>query len=195
MGKFPRVRCSRLVIVCCATRTGCRGVLAGESDRRGSHFVRHGVTQIAAVWRFRDNSLQVGRRTGFVSGDFDGYTDNTDMNILPSQSSQLARLMNAAELRHSVISHNLANVNTPGYRRLEVVFEEALQEAGGTSPSGEPAPQPIVREEQGLPVRADGNNVDIDREAVQLDKNALTYQTYSQLLATQLQMMRKAVEG
>ncbi len=153
------------------------------------------MTQIAVDRRFPDISLQVGRHVCFVSGDFDGYTDNTDMNILSSQSGQLARLMDAAELRHSVISHNLANVNTPGYRRLEVVFEDALEEAGGEPGSGEPTARPIVQEEQGLPVRADGNNVDIDREAVQLDKNALTYQTYSQLLATQLQMMRKAVDG
>ncbi len=116
------------------------------------------------------------------------------MNILSNQSAQLAGLMDAAELRHSVISHNLANVNTPGYRRLEVIFDDALEEAGGTSGSGSSA-RPIVQEEQGLPVRADGNNVDIDREAVQLDKNALTYQTYSQLLATELQMMKLAIEG
>ena len=116
------------------------------------------------------------------------------MNILPSQSGLLVRLLDAAELRHSVISHNLANVNTPGYQRLEVVFDDFLDEAG-TAQNGESTARPIVQEEQGLPARADGNNVDIDREAVKLEKNALSYQTYSQLLASEIQMMQRAIKG
>lgn len=132
---------------------------------------------------------------GFPLGDFNGRTDNSDMNILPGQSDLLVRLMDAAELRHSVISHNLANVNTPGYRRLEVVFDDLLDEAGRSSAESASRAEPVVREEAGLPVRADGNNVDIDREAVQLDKNALTYQTYAELLAAHMQMMRRAIEG
>jgi flagellar basal-body rod protein FlgB len=117
------------------------------------------------------------------------------MNVLPSQTDLLVRLMDAAELRHGVISHNLANVNTPGYHRLEVVFDQVLRDSESTSKSGSSQARPIVQEEQGLEARADGNNVDIDREAVQLQKNSLGYQTYSQLLSAQLQMMRRAIEG
>lgn len=117
------------------------------------------------------------------------------MDILPTQAKLLSKLMNAAELRHSVISHNLANVNTPGYRRLEVVFDDVLRASQSSTDAGSTDSGPIVREEQGLPARADGNNVDIDREAVQLQKNSLSYQTYSQLLQAQMQMMRRAIEG
>ena len=39
------------------------------------------------------------------------------------------RAMDAAMLRANVISNNIANVNTPGYRRVEVKFEEQLREA------------------------------------------------------------------
>ncbi|MGD9856572.1 MAG: flagellar basal body rod protein FlgB [Planctomycetaceae bacterium] len=117
------------------------------------------------------------------------------MNILPDQSVLLTKLMDVSELRHSVISHNLANVNTPGYHRLEVAFGEMFEEVQQSDQPGQVNLLPTVREEEGLQARADGNNVDIDREAVQLEKNALSYQAYLQILTAQVNMMRKAVEG
>ncbi|MEJ7590453.1 MAG: hypothetical protein WKF77_02820 [Planctomycetaceae bacterium] len=47
----------------------------------------------------------------------------------------------------------------------------------------------------GLTARADGNNVDIDREMGQLNKNAMLQQTYVQLLSTYLEQMRLAIQG
>ena len=38
----------------------------------------------------------------------------------------LSRVLDTAALRHRVIAQNVANVNTPGYRRLEVTFEDEL---------------------------------------------------------------------
>ena len=55
----------------------------------------------------------------------------------------LSHVLGAAGLRHRVIAQNIANVNTPGYRRLEVTFEEdlarALQTPGCDRPAREPA--------------------------------------------------------
>lgn len=105
-------------------------------------------------------------------------------------------MLDAAELRHRVVGQNVANVNTPGYRALEVSFEELLGEVLSGSGEGRvPGVKPQVLEVGGLPVRADGNNVDIDREMGQLSKNSLFYQTYSQLLASKLSMMRSAITG
>ena len=117
------------------------------------------------------------------------YADIDDMNPLTGQLDLMSRMMDAAEIQHRVISHNIANVNTPGYHRLEVSFEEVLRNADRVSRG-----QPVVREQSGLTERADGNNVDIDREVGALQKNAMAYQTYSQLMASQLQMMRRAIE-
>jgi len=122
-------------------------------------------------------------------GDSGGCADIDGMNPLAGQIDLMSRMMNAAETQHRVISHNIANVNTPGYRRLEVSFEDMLKHAKSGN-SG----QPIIREQMGLPERADGNNVDIDREVGALQKNAMAYQTYSQLMAAQLQLMRRAIE-
>lgn len=118
------------------------------------------------------------------------------MNGLTPQLQNLAKLMDVADLRHHVISHNLANVNTPGYQRLMVEFEEALtdQMQNGSLP-GQAAPEAKVVAESGLAVRADGNNVDVDREIGELNRNALLFQTYSQLLSSQFDLMRRATRG
>lgn len=115
------------------------------------------------------------------------------MQSLNPQLDLLGRAIGATELRHRVISNNLANVNTPNYRRMDVDFETQLaQELAGHINS--PATARVL-ETPGLTARADGNNVDIDREIGQMNKNAMLQQTYIQLLGTQLEQMRMAIEG
>lgn len=113
----------------------------------------------------------------------------------PKQTELLTKLMEVSEVRHRVISQNLANVNTPGYTRLKVEFDEALsrelQDGDATGAQIEPA----VVEDKQLPVRADGNNVDVDLEIGELQRNAMMYQTYSQLLASQFATMRLAISS
>jgi len=109
------------------------------------------------------------------------------------QFDLLGRLVSATELRQRVISNNLANVNTPNYQRLDVEFETALaQELTGKSHS---TATPQVVATPGLTARADGNNVDIDREIGQMNKNAMLQQTYLQLLGSHLEQMRLAIGG
>jgi len=100
--------------------------------------------------------------------------------------------MDAAQLRHRVVSHNLANVNTPGYTRLDVQFEEQLAEVLGTSQPRVSAPE-IVKDPSGSR-RADGNNVDLDRELGALNKNATLFQLYSSLLQHHYDTMRRATQ-
>jgi flagellar basal-body rod protein FlgB len=105
----------------------------------------------------------------------------------------LGRLITATDMRHRVIGNNLTNVNTPNYRRLDVNFEAQLaQELSGNSHS---TATPSVVETQGLTARADGNNVNIDREIGQLNKNAMLQQAYIQLLGSHLEQMRLAIGG
>ena len=57
-----------------------------------------------------------------------------------SQTNMLSRLLQQAELRHKVVAQNIANVNTPGYRNLEVRFDDTLKKAAETE-NGTPQPQ------------------------------------------------------
>jgi flagellar basal-body rod protein FlgB len=105
----------------------------------------------------------------------------------------LGRVMDAAALRHKVIAQNVANVNTPGYRRLAVEFEDELAKALGT-PGGAGRVTPKVVIADG-PERVDGNTVDLDREMGDLTKNGLLYQAAAQIIASRLAAMRSAVSG
>lgn len=135
--------------------------------------------------------------------DFDGcdesigHSDKSDMIRFTPQIEQLPDLMNAASLRHRVISQNLANVNTPGYQRLDVEFEEALAKAAdkASGSTGDRKITPKIVEDNSASMRADGNNVDVDRELGQLNKNALLFQMYTQLMRSQFDAMRRAIES
>lgn len=117
----------------------------------------------------------------------------TDMLEFRGTIQHLPSLLDAAALRHRTISHNLANVNTPGYRRLDVNFEERLA-AAIHSPSAGNIRAEITEDNSGS-ARADGNNVDIDRELGELNKNATLAQFYSQLIQSQFETMRRAIEA
>ena len=105
----------------------------------------------------------------------------------------LTQLLNANALRHRVIAQNVANVNTPGYRRQEVAFETDLAKAL-TSSSGTAPVRPRVVTADG-PERVDGNTVDIDREMNDLTRNALLYQAATQIVASRVASMRSAISG
>jgi flagellar basal-body rod protein FlgB len=104
------------------------------------------------------------------------------MTVKPSGFDLLQHLLRTSEVRHRVISPNLANVNTPGYKRLDVSF-------------GRLDTTPDIHEAEGVTARADGNTVDIDREIGELNKNALLYQAYAQVLVNRLSTMRTAITG
>jgi flagellar basal-body rod protein FlgB len=105
----------------------------------------------------------------------------------------LRRVMDAAALRHKVIAQNVANVNTPGYRRLAVEFEDEMGKAleAGT-PVSEVTPTVVVADG---PERVDGNTVDLDREMGDLTKNGLLFQAAAQIAASRMASLKAAVAG
>ena len=117
------------------------------------------------------------------------------MNPTAQSLGLLGQTLNAASLRHRVIAQNVANVNTPGYRRLEVKFAENLASAlSSQNGSASPAMVPRVEIADG-PERVDGNTVDIDVEMNQLVKNALLYQAAASVAASRIATMRSAITG
>jgi flagellar basal-body rod protein FlgB len=68
--------------------------------------------------------------------------------------------------------------------------------AHSKSPTGHPpAVNPEIVSGQGGTEREDGNNVDVDLEMARLQKNALFFKTYSQMLANELSQFRSAITG
>lgn len=99
----------------------------------------------------------------------------------------LDKAADASWIRNEVIANNIANVNTPGYKRQDVNFEEQLRKAMKnfryTSIDERVANvdldrlNPITyRDHATVSYRLDGNNVDIDTENVELASNQIRYQ-------------------
>jgi flagellar basal-body rod protein FlgB len=123
-------------------------------------------------------------------------TDTTGMSLTIPQSAILARLMDVTQLRHQVISQNLANVNTPGYQQLEVTFEDAFARAlGKQGEHGALQIKPRIAPGQGNAARQDGNTVDLDKEVGSLNKNSMLFTMAAQMLMSRLNMMRSAITG
>lgn len=110
----------------------------------------------------------------------------------------LEKALDASLLRHKVIANNIANVSTPGFKRLEVVFEEKLKALLNKKPisfSQLKKVEPEIIEDQSSAWREDLNNVNIEREMVELSKNTLQYNLYIQLLNGKLDRIRRAIAG
>ena len=99
----------------------------------------------------------------------------------------LNRAADAAWHRNEAISNNIANVDTPGYKRQDVAFESVLQQALGNnryqSMDDKVANVNLSRlrgrayvDYANYSYRLDGNNVDIENENVMLAENQLKYQ-------------------
>ena len=99
----------------------------------------------------------------------------------------LDRAADAAWQRNEAISNNIANVDTPGYKRQDVAFETVLQQALGNnryqSMDDKVANVNLSRlrgrayvDYANYSYRLDGNNVDIENENVMLAENQLKYQ-------------------
>lgn len=128
-------------------------------------------------------------------------------SILSSpQISVLEQGLNAASLRHKVISNNIANVNTPGFKKSEVIFEDLLQEQlGGSSMplaktndghmqrSNSSELSPIINTIESTSFRADGSNVDVDVEMANLAKNNIYYNALVQQLSRQFSNIKSAI--
>jgi flagellar basal-body rod protein FlgB len=112
------------------------------------------------------------------------------------RSELLARLLDVYSVRHRVIAQNVANVNTPNYHQLDVQFEDAFVRAMSShDQSAFQRLKPTVVENTDGPARADGNNVDIDDEMANLEKNTLLYRTFTQIIASRVAQQRSAITG
>jgi flagellar basal-body rod protein FlgB len=108
----------------------------------------------------------------------------------------VSRLLSAAAMRHRAIASNIANANTPGYQRLDVAFEDQFKAAlqhGGAAAAARVEPRVVV--DASGPARLDGNNVDPERELVDVSRNALLYETFARAAAVKTGILRSAITG
>jgi len=102
--------------------------------------------------------------------------------------------LRAASLRQAVIANNIANLDTPGFRRSTVAFEKLLAEALDSARPPDPRKlQPEVFRPLATPVGANGNDVSLEMEVGELIRNSGRYKTYLRLLAKLYRQMEMAM--
>jgi len=102
----------------------------------------------------------------------------------------------AEGLRQRTIASNMANIETPGYRRLDVKFEELLAEAMHSSDGVDAKDlEPEIYQPGNTPIRSNGNDVSLEAEIGEMIKNTLRHTTYVRLLQKKLTQMERAVGG
>lgn len=99
-----------------------------------------------------------------------------------NHTDMLGLALDATWKRNKAISENIANVDTPGYKRQDVSFESYFERA---LKSNDPetieklrrVEPKVYTDNASLSYRKDGNNVDVDTEMVNLAENQLRYNT------------------
>lgn len=109
------------------------------------------------------------------------------------------KMLDLTALRHEAIASNLAHVETPRYKRLDVSssFANELQQAVAARDShaiGAIAPQLSV-DPTAQPLRKDGNTVQLETELLKLNQNVIEHQVEAQLVTGNLLKLRLAITG
>ena len=130
--------------------------------------------------------------------------NSANLNYLP-------RAMTAATIRQEVTANNIANVNTPNYRKSVVNFEDLLaREIYGEEPNGKlnmfrthdkhlpfkPLKfhaEPTINQDNSTIMRVDDNNVDIDIEMATLAKNQLYYNAIATQFGGHVSKLKNAI--
>jgi flagellar basal-body rod protein FlgB len=132
-----------------------------------------------------------------------------------STVGMLKNAMDGASTTHSALANNIANVNTPNFRRTDVSFKEALAATDPTANASSGELPLVITNSRDIPaagmqpgqpfsvtstvddttqMRIDGSNVDIDQEMAKLSLNSGYAQTMAQLLTNEYSRIHRAIQ-
>ena len=126
-----------------------------------------------------------------------------------TQIEKLALGLDAAWKRNEVITNNIANNDTPGFKRSELAFEDHYRAAlAGESDFSlkrtrdkhmdigiDHGALMTAQEDQSESMRMDGNNVDIEKEMSDLASNVIYYQTLQKKVSSEISQLSIAIRG
>ena len=109
------------------------------------------------------------------------------------------RMLDATVLRQEAIASNLANVETPHYKRVDVspTFASELSQAiSSGSPAAVNSIKPtIVVDQNAVAQNRDGNSVQLEKELIYLQKNMVAHHLQTQMLTGTFDKLRAAIRG
>jgi len=126
----------------------------------------------------------------------------------------LEKSMEATKMRNDAIAHNIANSDTPDYKRRYVEFEEYMLKAmqdgeqsdfelrrtreghfprGPQEDAGFSGVRATVMQDNSTTLRMDGNNVDIEHEMNEYNKNQVHYNMLVEQMNSEFRRLRTAM--
>ena len=118
--------------------------------------------------------------------------------LFASDNLQIAsKLLDAAVLRHEAIAANIANAETPGYRRVDIAPDFATQLKASIA-RGDPVSglQPSLgTDPHAHTVRPDGNSVELEHELLEMNRNSAEHEFLSQVVSFNLKQLKMAISG
>ena len=115
------------------------------------------------------------------------------MSLFDNTQLAIERAISGSGMRQEILANNLANAETPGFKRSDVDFHSTLAEAlkTGNATSIENTTGPPQQDQQTL--RADGNGVDIDVESAIMAKNGLEYEALVNVARARIEILQSAM--
>jgi flagellar basal-body rod protein FlgB len=110
--------------------------------------------------------------------------------VFQGVAGNLEQYMNLLSVRQKLVASNIANADTPGYRTQDIDFRSEF----AAQIEGQESMGPQTIEPDGLPVKADGNNVSLDRESRMLAENAMRFQVAASLARSELHAIQSAIQ-
>jgi flagellar basal-body rod protein FlgB len=119
------------------------------------------------------------------------------MKILDSffgpHSQNLAKALDRTTMRHGLLTNNLANINTPGYKRRDVEFGIALEQEMNSGLRGASSHEGEVKVTQGS-MRLDGNSAVLEQEMMGIAETELRYQALTEMTSRYFRGLRDAIK-
>ncbi|HAR64528.1 MAG: flagellar basal body rod protein FlgB [Candidatus Margulisiibacteriota bacterium] len=126
--------------------------------------------------------------------------------------SSIERGLDYSTLRQQVLANNIANINTPRFRRSDVAFSKMMKNTGSNDnnfagifsthqnhfslgDNGNNKTAMFVSQPNDTAFRNDLNNVDINKETSESAKNAIYYQALTQIAARRFRLMKDVIRG
>ncbi len=128
-------------------------------------------------------------------------TSSSNVNF-SGADSYLQAAMSGLAARQRAIANNIANADTPNFKASEVRFEDALKTAISRGQANSTIDQSSLNRSvsrssllDATSSRADGNNVDIDREMEMLGEANLNYSALTQVMTSRIATLRNVING
>jgi flagellar basal-body rod protein FlgB len=123
------------------------------------------------------------------------------IEALFSQPNYLAakKTLDAVVLRQEAIANNIANLETPGYKRVDLSpsFQTELERASASGDAGQinDLKPTLAVDSTAVPSSRDGNTVHLQNELMQMNENSVEHSLETQLIGGMLERMQMAITG